>query len=322
MVVIGSANIDTNIFLAPMSGCTDLPFRLIARQQGARFCFYEMVDCNSLNYNAGKNRNFLQSDPQDRPIAAQLVGGDPDDMVRGAKKLLGLVDVSFIDINAACPVKKIVRKKAGAHLLREPRTLYKIVRKMAAALPLPVTVKLRSGYEGYDQKELVAIAKNCEKNGAAALFIHGRTKDQLYSGEINYKAIKAVKHGVNIPVFGSGDILSPELAKKMLTATDCDGIMVARGALGHPWIFREIEYYLRTAETLPAVDPKDKKKVLLGHLACIDKYKSIRLSNKVGLMRKVAIWYLRSFPHAAQLRDKMTRSQSVEEILYNIEHHA
>ena len=304
-----------------MSGCTDLPFRLIARQQGAEFCFYEMVDCNSLNHNAGKNRNFLQSDSQDRPIAAQLVGSDADNMVKGAKKLLEQVDISFIDINAACPVKKITKKKAGAYLMREPKKLYQIVRKMAAALPLPVTVKLRVGYERYDRKELAAIAKNCEKNGAAALFIHGRTQAQLYSGAANYRAIKAVKHSVNIPVFGSGDIFSPELAKKMLDSTDCDGVMVARGALGHPWIFREIEHYLLTGANLPAVSLQERKEVLLRHLSYIDQYKKIRPHSKVGLMRKAAIWYLKAFPHAAQLRDKMTRAQSIEEIRYNIENH-
>ncbi|MDD5383042.1 MAG: tRNA dihydrouridine synthase DusB [Candidatus Margulisbacteria bacterium] len=322
MVVIGSYSSDTNIFLAPMSGCTDLPFRLIARQHGAKLCFFEMVDCNSLINHSRNNHNFLQCDPADRPIAAQLVGADPDDMVQGAKQLLGLVDVSFIDINAACPVKKITKKKAGAYLLREPQALYKIIKKMAAAIPVPVTVKLRVGYEGYDRKEITGIAKQCAKSGAAALFIHGRTRAQLYCGEINYKAIRAVKHSVKIPVFGSGNIFSPELAAKMLAATDCDGITVARGALGHPWIFQEIEHYLATGKTLPPVETEQKKAVLKQHLSYIDKYKAIRPSSKVGLMRKAAIWYLKSFPHAAQLRDKMTHSATYEEILYNIEHHA
>jgi len=322
MVVIGSYTLDTNILLAPMAGCTDLPFRLIARKHGAKFCFFEMVDCNSLLHPSKKNRDFLQTETADRPIAAQLVGSDPDSMVEGAKKILRIVDVPFIDINAACPVRKVVRKKAGAFLLREPRALYKMIRKMATALPVPITVKLRIGYSRYDRQELVRIAKNCARNGAAAIFIHGRTKEQLYSGEVNYEAIKAVKHSVNIPVFGSGNIFSPEMAKKMLSSTDCDGITVARGALGHPWIFNEIEHYLTTGETLPAVDFKAKKEVLLCHLSCIDQYKMIRPGAKVGLMRKAAIWYLKGFPQAARLRDLMSRSKTYEEIVYNIEHHA
>ena len=258
MVNIGSKKIETNILLAPLSGCTDLAFRLIAREHGAGFCFFEMVNCNSLNYNTKSVADILSIHPKDKPIAAQLVGADPDKMVEAAKRITGHADIDFIDINAACPVPKITKKKAGAYLLREPKILCKIIEKMAVALEIPVTVKIRIGYEAADIKTIVSIAKNCEKAGAAALFVHGRTRAMGYSGEVNYEAIKKIKQSVNIPVFGSGNVFDAPLAKKMLDLTGCDGVMAARGALGNPWIFKDIEHYLKTGEVKPLPDLEER----------------------------------------------------------------
>src|SRR3989339_460902 len=205
MPQIGSLNIEKTI-LAPLAGCSDLPFRLICREQGAKLAFYEMVDCNSLLHHSRKTGELLQTNERDQPLAAQLIGGDAADMAKAAKILLEMISPPFLDINAACPVKKMMKKGSGANLLREPLTLYSIVRKVAAAVDIPVTVKLRIGYDKRDHKRIAAIARNCQKNGAAAIFVHGRTKSQLYSGDIDYGAIKVIKETVSVPVFGSGNV--------------------------------------------------------------------------------------------------------------------
>ena len=269
-----------------------------------------MVDANSLVHQARGSEDLLVTTPKDQPIAAQLVGGDAEVMLKAARLLLAKVDIPFLDINAACPVKKMVQKFSGANLLRDPKALYKIVKTLAGKLDLPITVKMRIGYNHVDLKEVAAIAKKCEQSGAAALFVHGRTRSQLYAGEINYGAIKAIKQAVKIPVFGSGNIFSPEMARKMLALTDCDGITVARGAFGNPWIFQQIE------QGKPAVVPLEEKiKVLKKHLSYIEKYKVTRSGYKVGCMRKVALWYLKGFAEAAKIRDKVTKAGSYIDML-------
>ncbi|MDD5593480.1 MAG: tRNA dihydrouridine synthase DusB [Candidatus Margulisbacteria bacterium] len=314
MLKIGSYQLPTNIIMAPMSGCTDLPFRLIAREEGAGLCFLEMIDCNSLTHNPDRTINtLLKTDSKDRPIAAQLVGADPGAMSAGAQILLEQVSVPFLDINAACPVNKIVKKKAGAYLLQKPLVLSKIIKRLIKDLKIPITVKLRIGYEKYDKRALVGIVKKCEDSGAAAIFIHGRTMAQLYHSDVNYEAIKVVKQNVAIPVFGSGNVMSPELAKKMLDSTGCDGVMVARGGLGNPFIFKEIEHYLKTGELLPAVSFQKRKETLKRHLAYSNKY--LYSKGRVGVMRKIAIWYLKKFPGAAHFRDRVTRTNSYEDMI-------
>lgn len=317
MVKIGTVNVEKTI-LAPLAGCSDLPFRLVCREHGAKLAFYEMVDCNSLLHNSRKTGELLQTTEQDQPLAAQLIGGDADDMAKAAKILMGLIKPVILDINAACPVKKMMKKGSGANLLREPLTLYSMIRKVAAAVDLPVTVKLRTGYDKKDHKRIATIAKNCEKNGAAALFVHGRTKSQLYSGEVDYEAIKEIKDAVTIPVFGSGNVFTPELAEKMLVTTGCDGVMVARGAFGNPWLFQQIEPYLAgQAVVLPSL--AERRAVLKQHLAYILEYRGKYKNNLIGLMRKVAIWYLKSFPNAAAARGSVTAAKSYPELLEKID---
>jgi len=314
MPTIGPHKIDTNIFLAPLAGCSDLAFRLISREHGAKFCFYEMVDANSLVHGPGKNRDILMTDPHDQPIAAQILGGDPDMTLKAAQELLTRINPLFLDLNAACPVRKVLKKKAGAHLIRDPELLFKIIDKLTS-LPLPITVKLRIGYGRIDLEEIVAIAKGCEERGAAALFVHGRTWKQGYSGVVNYEAIRAIKENVGVPVFGSGDILTPELAKEMFDQTSCDGILVARGAIGNPWIFKRISTYLGEGELELEVSLEQKKIVLKKHLAYMDKFKESRTSNKMGLMRKVALMYISSFPQASEVRQRITPCKSYQELL-------
>lgn len=304
---IGNINIDTNVFLAPLAGCSDLPFRLIAREHGAKFCFYEMVDANSLVYKRRQTFVMLKTDSKDSPIAGQLLGADPSAMLDAAQKLLKLVDISFLDINCACPAKKVIKKKAGAYLLRDAPRLYKILEKLIPGLPLPITIKIRTGYDKHDHSHISEIAKRCESLGVAAIFVHGRLMTQGYAGGIDYEAIKKIKESVRIPVFGSGNVLSPELAKKMFDETGCDGILVARGALGNPWIFQ--------GKNVEDVSIEEKKKVLKKHLAYVDKYKDISQHGKIGFMRKVAIWYLKSLPHASRLREKITSAKTYDDLV-------
>jgi tRNA-dihydrouridine synthase B len=315
MIKIGSVNIDTNIFMAPMSGCSDLPFRLISREHGAKFCFYEMADSNSLIYRRRQTFGILKTHEKDAPIAAQLLGSDPSVMLDAAHKLLDLVKISFLDINCACPAKKVIKKKAGAHLLRDAPRLYKIVKELISALTLPITIKIRTGYDIRDVRHITDMAKYCESLGVAAVFVHGRLMTQGYAGNIDYDCIKAIKDSIKLPVFGSGNIFTPESAKKMLDETGCDGVLVARGSLGNPWIFKRIEDYLKNGGSCVRVPLEEKKKVLKKHLRYVDKYKTISPSGKAGYMKKIAIWYLKNIPGAARLREKITAAKSCEDIL-------
>jgi nifR3 family TIM-barrel protein len=316
MTKIGSYELPTNIIMAPMSGCTDLPFRLVAREAGATLCFFEMVDCNSLRRASDRTLNsILKTSEQDRPVAAQLVGADPGAMAEGAHLLLEHVPVPFLDINAACPVNKVTKKKAGAYLLQKPAVLSRIIKRLVKETKIPVTVKLRIGYEKYVKKDLIKIVQTCEESGVSAIFIHGRTMAQLYHSEVNYDAIKVVKDNVSVPVFGSGNIMSPELAKRMLDLTGVDGVMVARGGLGNPFLCREIEHYLKTGELLPPPSLQERKEVMKKHLRYEDKYRSPQAKHRVGVMRKIAIWYLKKFHGAAHFRDRVNRIDSYEEML-------
>lgn len=307
MVKIGNADINTNIFLAPMAGCTDLPFRLIAREHGAKFCFYEMIDSNSLIHDRHETYGNLKTDKKDLPIAAQLLGSDPSGMLKAAEKLLKLVNASFLDVNCACPAKKVIKKRSGAHLLRDTPRLYNILQRLIPELPLPITIKIRSGFDKKDDDRIVEMVKRCENIGVSAVFVHGRLRTQGYAGDVDYDAIKKIKDAVRIPVFGSGNIFSGESAKLMFDETGCDGVLVARGGLGNPWIFKEIEEYIKTGKSSKEISLAERKKALKNHLDYIDKHKSISASGKVGFMRKVAIWYLKSIPGASNLRSRITR---------------
>jgi tRNA-dihydrouridine synthase B len=313
MLTIGNYKTDANIFMSPMAGVTDLPFRLICREHGAKFAFLEMIDCNSIIHGNKKGNDIIRTVPQDRPIGAQLVGPDPDLMLEAAKRLIGTLDIKLLDVNAACPVPKIVKKKAGAYFLKEPDNLYRILSLLSSKLGLPVTVKLRSGYRKKDHPHIKEIAEKCEANGAAAIFIHGRTQDQGYSGAVDLEAIKIVKRAVKIPVLGSGNILNAELAKKMIDETGCDGVMVARGAYGNPWIFNDIAEYLRSGNLPAERTIEERLETAKEHIIYIEKYRNMTEKSRIGYMKKVAQWYAKGSPYTNRLRrimgDAATKGQ-------------
>ncbi len=316
MIEIGSAKINTNIFLAPLSGCSDLAFRLIAREHGAKFCFFEMIDANALIRSHKKTvGSILKTMKKDLPIAGQLLGADPSLMLDAAQKFATIADIQFLDINSACPVKKVIKKGAGAYLLEKPETLYKILKKLSSSLKIPITVKIRIGYHKKDEEIITDTVQRCRQNGAAAIFVHGRTQAQGYAGTVDYKLINTIKKSLDIPVFGTGNIFSPELAKKMFDETGCDGILVARGAFGSPWIFKNIENYLKSGKIPPAPDLSLRKKVLKKHLSYIKKYRDSKPDTEIGVMRKVAIWYLKGFPYATKTRDQISRVRDYAALL-------
>ncbi|MCD6412908.1 MAG: tRNA-dihydrouridine synthase [Elusimicrobia bacterium] len=305
MTKIGNRVLATNIFLAPLSGISDLAFRLICRQHGAGMCFFEMISSNALVRGHKKTLEILKTNKKDAPIAAQLLGNDSGLMLEAALKLTELANVEFIDINAACPVKKVIKNRQGAYLLREPQILFGILRKLSGNLKVPVTVKMRIGFDRFDEKEIVDIARRIHSNGASVLFVHGRCASEGYKNKVDYLAIRKIKENVGIPVFASGDILSASLAEKMFRETSCDGVLVARGALGNPWIFSEIEKGLS-----PKISPEEKIRAAKRHLDYIEKYKTASSSAKLGIMKKTALWYSKGFPAAREIRRRISAASS------------
>ncbi|MCK5595089.1 tRNA-dihydrouridine synthase, partial [bacterium] len=276
---------------------------------------FEMLDSKAIVYGNQKNRGLIKTIKKDSPISAQLLGADPSIMLDAAEQLISLVDISFLDINGACPVKKVTKKGAGAALLKDTALFGRIIKKLVSKLRIPITVKLRTGFDKRDIGECVRTAEECQENGASTVFIHGRTMSQRYSGDIDYESIKAVKKALKIPVFGSGNIFNPLMAKKMLDETGCDGILVARGALGNPWIFKDIESYLKNGETSKNPTPSTKKKILKAHLAYIEKYKDMGPANKIGFMGKIAMWYFKGHYNGTEIRSRISNITSYDELI-------
>ena len=315
MIKIGSVKIDTKAILAPMAGCTDLAFRLTCREEGTKFCFYEMLDANSITRRRINASKIIKTIEADSPVAAQILGSDPELVLNAANILLGHVKTPILDINCACPARKVIRKKAGAYLLHDLSMLCRILKKVSSSVNIPVTVKLRVGFDRRDEEHIVRIAKSCQDNGAKAIFVHGRLATQLYSGGIDYGAIKLMKDSVDIPVIGSGNVFSPEAAKKMIDETGCDGVLVARGALGSPWLPADIERYLKTGKLPEAKDTAHKRKIVKKHIDYANTHMDIRQAMKVGFMRKILIWYTKGFPEAARIRANITSVKNYEELI-------
>lgn len=319
MICIGSKKIDTNVFLAPLSGCTDLPFRLIAREHGAQFCFFEMIDSQSLMYDSPRTNRMLRTCTEDRPIAAQILGFDPEVVLHAVEILLKKAPIDFLDINAACPVRKVYRKGTGSHFIVDPIPLYKLIEFIANKITLPITIKMRVGLKNVDISGSVEFAKKCESAGASALFVHGRTREQGNHGTVDYEAIKAVKEAVKIPVFGSGDILNPPLAKKMFDETHCDGILVAKGALGNPFLFQEIKDYLKTGIWTPKTKAEEKISALKKHLLKVYETDGKTSPSRIRNLAKICFWYLNGFEEVSKIRAKVFASKTEEELLARID---
>ena len=301
MVQIRSIKISGKALLAPMAGITDLPFRLLCKEQGAALVFTEMISAEGLIRRQGGTEALLESRPEERPVAYQIFGRKSESMA-GAARILsdGIADI--IDINMGCPVRKVTRGGSGAALMREPEEAGKVISAVVEASSVPVTVKIRKGWGPKDFRA-VELARIAEAAGAAAITVHGRTAAQGYSGRADWSAIKAVKEAVTMPVIGNGDVTSAADAARMMDETGCDAVMVGRGALGNPWVFREINRYLLTGSfpERPSID--EKKDMLLRHFGMMARRHGGEFAAKV--MRKHAAWYSRGMAGAAEFRKEV-----------------
>ena len=310
---IGDVKLENNILLAPMAGITDLPFRTICKDFGIGLVCTEMVSSKGLFYNDKKTKKLLSMQGEKRPVAVQIFGKEPDVMAKSAEQLGETADI--IDINMGCPAQKVARNGAGAKILTNLDLVAEIVEKVVKASKVPVSVKIRKGWEK-GENFAVEVAKIIEEKGAKLITVHGRSREDYFSGEVDLEAIKLVKQAVKIPVIGNGDITSIESAQKMFEYTGCDGIMIGRATLGNPWIIKKIEHYLRTGETLEEVTIQEKQELILKHLNLLVKYKG----EKVGVkeMRKFIAWYTKGLKDSCKLRDAVNRlgtKQEVEETL-------
>ena len=312
---IGNVEIENSLALGPMAGVTDLPFRLLCKEQGCGILYSEMVSAKAILY---KNKNtdvLLNIDKREHPVGIQLFGSDPDIMAEiGSRVAEGNCD--FIDINMGCPVPKIVNNHEGSYLLTQPKLVEEILTKMVKAINKPVTVKTRKGFKD-GESQTVEIAKIAESCGVAAIAVHGRTREQYYGGKADWDIIKAVKEAVKIPVIGNGDIFSPQDAKAMKEYTGCDGLMVGRAARGNPWIFKEINEYLKTGIVPEKPSAEEVKNMILKHASMLIEYKGEYTA--VREMRKHIAWYTQGLPHSAELRRRCNEIVSWESLKEVIE---
>ena len=307
---IGNVELDNPYILAPMAGVTDLPFRLLCKEQGAGLLCMEMVSAKAIQYNNKNTKALLEIHPEEKPVSLQLFGSDPDVISEIAKRIEEL-PFSILDINMGCPVPKIVKNGEGSALMKNPKLVYEIVSKTAKAIQKPVTVKIRKGFDD-SCVNAVEIAKIVEEAGGKAVAVHGRTREQYYSGKADWDIIRKVKEAVSIPVIGNGDVVSGESAIALQKETGCDGVMIGRGAQGNPWIFSELLEYEKTGKMPERPSMEEIKKMMLRHAQLQMQYKGEYLG--IREMRKHVSWYTTGLPNSAKMRDEINRVESYAEL--------
>jgi tRNA-dihydrouridine synthase B len=315
MLKIGNLELPFSCMLAPLAGISDLPFRLLNRSFGCGFAFTEMISARALVYSNRNTLKMVAAHPEDTPLGAQLLSEDPE-IIRRSMDILRGLKPSLIDLNAACPVSKVTKRGEGAGLLREPSKLRRVLKALVENSHVPVTVKIRSGWDeqSVNAKEIALYAREA---GIHGLFIHGRTKVQGYRGGVDYDVIRQVKESLDIPVIASGDALSPGLIKKMFDETGCDGIVIARGALGNPWIFGETAEFLRSCTVLDRPDAGGIADTMLKHLNLCVQFSG----EKAGTItfRKFFAWYIKGLTGSRPLKEKAFRAASEAEMRAVIE---
>lgn len=312
---IGNLNLDNRVFLSPMAGVTDLPFRLICKEQDCGMLYTEMVNAKALCYDDQNTKKMLKIEEEEHPVAIQIFGSDPEYM-GGAAKILNSYPNEILDINMGCPAPKVVKNGDGSALLKNPELAAKVLKAVVGNSEKPVTLKIRKGWDDtcINAVEIAKIAEDC---GISAIAIHGRTREQYYSGKADWDIIRQVKENVSIPVIGNGDVFEVEDAINMLNQTNCDAIMIGRGAQGNPWIFKRINHYMQTGEILPESTLEEKINTAKKHLKLAveehGEYVAVRE------MRKHIAWYLKGLRNSARVRDEINKIESYEEVVNKLE---
>lgn len=313
MFKIGNIKMKNEVVLAPMAGVCNSAFRRIIKEMGCGLLYAEMVSDKALVYNNEKTKEMLYMTEEERPIAQQIFGSDKKSFVEAAKMVIKEMSPDIIDINMGCPVPKVaLRAQAGAALLKDPEKVYEIVKSVVEAVDVPVTVKIRSGWD-HNSINAVEIAKVCEKAGASAITVHPRTRSQGYHGLADWSIIKKVKESVNIPVIGNGDIVSAKDAKKMIDQTGCDAVMIGRGVLGNPFLIKQVLTYLKTGELIPNQSPKEKIQTCLKHFDYLLQIKPEKIA--VLEMRTHGAWYLKGLPNAVAVKKRLYEITTKEEFI-------
>ncbi len=307
---IGDVTLDNPLILAPMAGVTDLPFRLLCKEQGAGLLCMEMISAKAIYYRNRNTEALLSINEREAPVSLQLFGSDPEIISEMAKRIEER-PFSILDINMGCPVPKVVGNGEGSALMKNPALVEAIVSKTVRAIQKPVTVKIRKGFDE-THVNAVEIAKIAEGCGAAAVAVHGRTREQYYQGKADWDIIRQVKEAVKIPVIGNGDVVSAERALAMQRETGCDGVMIGRGAQGNPWIFGQILHYMETGEKKDSPSSQEVKEMILRHAGLLAEHKGTYTG--VREMRKHVAWYTAGFPHSAKLRAKVNEVESLEQL--------
>lgn len=314
-LTIGNVELKNNVILAPMAGVTDLPFRVLCKEQGAGLLCMEMVSAKAIYYGSKNTEELMKISPAEMPVSLQLFGSDADIMADMAKKIEEK-PFAVLDINMGCPVPKVVNNGEGSALMKNPKLAEEIITKMVKAVKKPVTVKIR---KGFDEAHLNAVemAKIAEASGAAAVAVHGRTREQYYAGKADWDCIRAVKEAVKIPVIGNGDVTDALSAERLLKETGCDGVMVGRAAQGNPFIFWEITEYLETGVIPPKPTPAEVR-------ATIERHARMQMEEKgeytgVREMRKHLSWYTVGYPNSAKYRQMINSMETMEELLHSLD---
>ena len=311
---IGNLNLDNRVFLSPMAGVTDLPFRLICKEQDCGMLYTEMVNAKALCYDDQNTKKMLKIEEEEHPVAIQIFGSDPEYM-GGAAKILNSYPNEILDINMGCPAPKVVKNGDGSALLKNPELAAKVLKAVVGNSEKPVTLKIRKGWDDtcINAVEIAKIAEDC---GISAIAIHGRTREQYYSGKADWDIIRQVKENVSIPVIGNGDVFEVEDAINMLNQTNCDAIMIGRGAQGNPWIFKRINHYMQTGEILPNPTAEEKINTAIEHMKLAvaehGEYVAVRE------MRKHIGWYIKGLKNSARYRDEINKLTDCESVIMKL----